>query len=75
MSQTAYCWGYDRNLGAIRTNYWRRGLFTIVVSGLGLSVVPRSEAVWRNLSIGGSIGRLGYRLWYGVLHPLPAPDE
>jgi hypothetical protein len=73
--QAAYCWAYDRDLGAIRTKRLRRYLLAVVVGGLGLRTLPQSEAMWRNISIGSSIGRLGYRLWYGVLRPLPAASE
>jgi hypothetical protein len=75
VSQTVYCWAYDRNLGAIRTKRWRRGLLAMGLSGLCFRTLPQRETMWRNISIGGSLGHIGYRLWYGVIRPLPDTVE
>jgi hypothetical protein len=73
--QTIYYWAYDRDLGAIRTNYWRRGLLWVISVGLIVKVFHRSKTVQYNGMIGGYIAGIGYRLWYGVLHPLPGADK
>lgn len=73
--QATFCWAYDHDLGGFRTKWWRRVALAMGVGVGGFRVLPRSEAVWRSLSIGGSIGRIGYRLWYGVLRPLPDTTE
>lgn len=68
--QAISCWAYDHDLGGFRTKRGRRVSVAVVAGIVGYRVLPR-EAVWGSFSIGGSIGRIGYRLWYGVLHPLP----
>ncbi len=73
--QAILCWAYDHDHGGFRTKWWRRVSLAIGVGIGGFRVLPRAEAVWRNLSIGGSLGRIGYRLWYGVLRPLPDTTE
>jgi hypothetical protein len=73
--QVAHCWAYDHDLGAIRTKRWRRILLAVVWFVLSLRAFPRSEGEYHNFSIGGTIGRISYRFWYGVLRPLPDTDE
>jgi hypothetical protein len=73
--QLTYSWAYDHDFGAIRTNRWRRGLFGLGTFALGLVAFSRSPIVGHNVTMGSGIGRIGYRLWYGVLHPLPDPDK
>lgn len=69
-----YSWAYDRDLGAIRTKRWRTVLSAAFCGQLACVALPRSPAPARSFSIGASVGRIGYRLWFGVLHPLPDPD-
>jgi hypothetical protein len=73
--QVAYSRAYDQDLGSIRTKRWRRFFLGIPWAILYRQLVPRSEAIRRNFSTGESIGRTGYRLWFGVLHPLPDTDK
>jgi hypothetical protein len=73
--QTIYYWAYDRDLEDIRTNYWRRGLLWVISVGLIVKGFHRSKTVQYNGMIGGYIAGIGYRLWYGVLHPLPGADK
>lgn len=75
----AYNWAYDHDYGSIRTSLRRRALLSVpeLIFGLLLASrkLPRSKAVLRNFSTGVYIGRISYRLWYGILHPLPGADE
>jgi len=73
--QLAYCWAFDHDVGALRTNLWRRALFVVVTTPIVFLWFSRSPAVVQNISMGGGFARIGYRLWYGVLHPLPGTDE
>jgi hypothetical protein len=75
----AYNWAYDHNLGGIRTSLWRRVFLLVPQFILGFLLNFRestqSKTVQRNVSTGICIARIGYRLWYGVLRPLPGPNE
>ncbi|MFC4549877.1 MULTISPECIES: hypothetical protein [Halorussus] len=73
--QVAYTWAYDRDIGDIRTKRLRSVIIAVLWGIVSLRVFPRSESVSRNLSIGGSFGEVAYRLWYGVLRPLPGDDD
>jgi|AntDeeMetagen134_2_1112570.scaffolds.fasta_scaffold02187_3 hypothetical protein len=73
--QAAYYWAYDHDFGAIRTSRWRRVLFSGVQSALMSKLFPQSEGGRLSFSIGGNVGAIAYRLWYGVLRPLPGSDE
>ena len=73
--QTAYYWAYDHDFGAIRTSRWRRAVFSGVQSTFMSKLFSQSEGSRLSFSIGGNVGAIGYRLWYGVLRPLPGPDE
>ncbi len=73
--QAAYYWAYDHDFGAIRTSRWRRALLSGIQSALVLKVIPQSGGESHSFSIGGSVGATAYRLWYGVLRPLPDSDE
>lgn len=75
VGQTIYYWAHDHDLGDIRTNYWRRSLLWGIGGGLLMNAYHRSKTVRHNVVIGGNIASIGYRLWYGVLHPLPDADE
>lgn len=57
----------------MRTKRWRRILTPCLWLLPALRADTQLEAVIRDFSIGISLGRLGYRLWYGVLRPLPGP--
>lgn len=74
----AYNWAYDHDYSDIRTNLWRRALLLAPEFIFGLLLVsrrvPSSETVHYNFSTGYNIGRIGYRLWYGILRPLPGTD-
>jgi hypothetical protein len=70
-----YNWAYDCDLGAIRTKRWRRGLLVTAIFTLALLGTRRSSVAIRSASMGATTGRLGYRFWYGVLHPLPGPND
>ena len=70
--QVLYCMAYDRDLGGIRRSRWRRVLLRVLLQ-LGLQTAEWS--VRRNVTLGQSAGNIGYRLWYGVLRPLPGTDE
>ncbi|RJT07558.1 hypothetical protein [Halococcus sp. IIIV-5B] len=68
----------DYDVCGIRTSRRRRLLFGLLWSGKD-GVLARfasnPDAFRESLSIGGAVGLVAYRLWYGILHPLPGPDE
>ena len=70
------CWARDSDLGDIRTNWKRRGLLAVVLATVGITIGSRtSKSTFTDFALGDSIGKLCYRLWYGVLHPLPSADQ
>jgi hypothetical protein len=75
------CWAYDTDFRGTRTSRLRRGLLAAVRSlfGLGLALGVRSfsdsQTARQDFSLGRSCGHVGYRLWYGVLRPLPGTDD
>ncbi len=79
--RVGYYWAHDRDIGDIRTNLRHRALSSLfrlllgVGLTLGLRTSSRSESLWYSLSTGESAGQIVYRLWYGVLRPLPGTDE
>ncbi|EMA49460.1 MULTISPECIES: hypothetical protein [Halococcus] len=73
--QAAYYWAYDHDFGAIRTSRWRRTLFSGVQSTLMSKLFSLSEGGRLSFLFGGNVGAVVYRLWYGVLRPLPGSDE
>jgi len=73
--QLAYCWVFDHDVGTLRTSLWRRALFIVVTVAIVFLWFGRSPTVLQNISMGGSLARIGYRLWYGVLYPLPGTTE
>lgn len=73
--QAAYYWAYDHDFGAIRTSRWRRTLFSGVQSTLMSRLFSQSEGGRLSFLLGTNVGAIGYRLWYGVLRPLPGSDE
>ena len=72
--RVAYAWAYDHDLGAIRTKRWRRASFGLSLGTLTQWALPSSGSARHSFSLGESIGRVGYRLWYGVVRP-PAGGE
>lgn len=74
IDQALNTWLYDRDVGSIRTKPWRRGLPVQVVLFLALRRVSRSKRTMESFSVGASLGRIGYRFWYGVVNPVPGDD-
>lgn len=69
-------WARDRDLGGIRTDWKRRGLLAVVLATVGITIGSQtSKPTFNDFALGDSIGKLCYRLWYGVLHPLPGTDQ
>jgi hypothetical protein len=70
-------WARDRNCAKIRTNWRRRVVAESVWQGWQ-RLVPRLSSDARttryNFAVGAVIGAVGYRLWYGLLHPLPSDE-
>ena len=78
VSGIAERWLYDHNVWNIRTNRWRRILFNVrwpVRNHLIRRYASEPGMFRHNYSIGTVIGTIGYRLWYGLLHPLPGEDD
>ena len=71
-------WLSDYNVWNIRTNRWRRILLNFrwpVRNRLIQRYASDPDTFRYNYSIGTVIGIIGYRLWYGLLHPLPGEDN
>ena len=67
----------DHDVCRIRTSRRRRLLFGLLWSGKDrvLTRFASNPGAFRgSLSIGEAVGLVAYRLWYGILHPLPGPD-
>lgn len=67
-------WLSDRDVCGIRTN-WRRRLLFSLRTRLQTTLIQRyvsdPDVFEYDHAIGAAIGRIVYRLWYGLLHPLP----
>ncbi|RDI69601.1 hypothetical protein [Halopelagius longus] len=60
----------------LRTNYWRRSYTFVGGVLLFLKWLDSlTEAERESLSLGTAVGGVLYRLWYGVLYPLPNSIE
>ncbi len=71
--QIVHSWTHDRDYGKIRTNYWRRfATFVALVAVFLKLMISISDSERESLALGSAIGTVLYRLWYGVLHPLPS---
>lgn len=72
-----YLWGYDRDVAGIRTNRKRRILVQLG-SEAALRIARRSLseslATSYNHLLGTLAGSIAYRLWYGLLRPLPGTE-
>jgi hypothetical protein len=71
-------WLSDHDVCGIRTNWRRRLLFTLrwkLQNTLIQRWTSEPDAFQYNYSIGTVAGTIGYRLWYGLLHPLPGEEE
>src|SRR5699024_6513766 len=78
MSRAVGCWLFDHDVWSIRTNWRRRLLFTFrwsVQKRFIQRYTSKPDALQYNFSIGTAVGTIGYRLWYGLLHPLPGEDN
>ncbi|WP_154019879.1 hypothetical protein [Halococcus sediminicola] len=71
-------WLSDHDVCSIRTNRRRRLLFTLrwkLQNTLIQRYASDPDAFQYNYSIGTPIGTVGYRFWYGLLHPLPGDEN
>lgn len=71
------CWAHDHDVGKIRTSRRRRILAMLVWTGwqqLIRCLTPDPDTFQYNFGFGTLIGTVTYRLWYGLLHPLPGDD-
>jgi hypothetical protein len=71
-------WLSDRDVLEVRTNRRRRILFELVRGGQSgvfarFASSPKSFEV--SYGLGSLCGLVVYRLWYGLLHPLPGPES
>lgn len=77
-SSAARHWLSDNDVFHIRTNRRRRALlffYGIVQNRLVERYVSDYRSFQFNYSIGTVIGSIVYRLWYGLLHPLPGDEN
>jgi hypothetical protein len=71
-------WLSDQDIYGIRTNWRRRVLFTLRWKLQNTLIQRRAsdpDVFQYNYSIGTVVGTIGYRLWYGLLHPLPGEEK
>lgn len=74
--QIVHGWTRDRNYWKIRTSYWRRfATFVALVAVFLKLMISITDSERESLVLGSSIGTVLYRLWYGVLYPLPSTNE
>lgn len=71
----AYSWAYDRDVWQLRSKRWRRGLLAALTVVLFWQVGTRTDSDFEAFSVGTGLATLVYRFWYGVLRPLPGPDN
>jgi hypothetical protein len=68
-------WLRDRDVGGVRTNRRRGLLFSLFTSVARRRFLPRTKVFKSNFGVGQTLGMVVYRLWYGVLRPLPGTNE
>jgi hypothetical protein len=74
--QIVHGWTRDRDYGKIRTSYWRRfATFVALVAEFLRLMGSITDSERESLALGSAIGTVLYRLWYGVLSPLPSINE
>lgn len=69
--QVAYQWVHDRDIWGVRSSRRRRYLFSAVRLLVGRRLLSRDEADRYSRGMGGMVGTIAYRVWYGLLRPLP----
>ncbi len=72
---SGYLWVHDRDVGNIRTNRRRGLLISVCSQRVRRRIFPRTKEFRSNFGVGTLIGTIGYRLWYGLFHPLPNGDK
>lgn len=78
LSQGSRLWLWDNDVAGVRTNRGRRLLHQLAWSGWQLVVrrsVLDSRVAGYDFHLGRLIGTMVYRLWYGLLRPLPGSDD
>ncbi|EMA38558.1 hypothetical protein [Halococcus hamelinensis] len=71
-------WLSDRDVLEVRTNRRRRILFELVRGGQSRvfsRFASTSESFEVSYGLGSVCGLVVYRLWYGLLNPLPGPES
>ena len=69
-----YVWALDRNVGGVRTKRSRTAVLALVQGVLGSRFRSGSAPARQNFAFGGHVGHVVYRLWYGLLNPLPGEE-
>ena len=70
-------WMYDHDVAEMRSSRRRgflAGTLFVAIHALARRVAADSEAFEYNYNTGMLVGTIGYRLWYGLLYPLPGDD-
>ncbi|KTG09094.1 hypothetical protein AUR64_14955 [Haloprofundus marisrubri] len=70
-----YLWLRDRDVGGIRTNRLRAFGFQLAQSRLSNRLFLQSDDGEHDYLLGFALATIGYRLWYGVLRPLPGSED
>lgn len=78
IGQIAQYWLKDNDYHQIRSNRRREFVASfcfIVWERVLRRRTSNPRAVRYNFGVGRTAGAVLYRLWYGLLHPLPGPNE
>jgi hypothetical protein len=78
LNRAAGHWASDNDIAGIRTNWRRRTLFTVrwkIQNILIQRYASDPDMFQYNYNIGTLIGTIGYRVWYGLLHPLSGKED
>ena len=75
VEQVAYHWAHDGDIWGIRSSRRRRYLFSAARMLAQRRLLSRDEADQYSRGVGGMVGVIAYRLWYGLLRPLPGDAD
>ncbi|RDI72326.1 hypothetical protein [Halopelagius longus] len=71
--QLAYHSAFDRDWGQMRSNKYRGVAYSLCWALIQRRLFP-SDGFQQGFGTGGLVGTILYRLWYGVLHPVPGSE-
>lgn len=75
ISMLPYSWAVDRDWRHTRSSYRQRALSAVGWTVIQQVLLPDEESAKHGFSIGMLAGSIVYRLWYGLLRPLPGTNH